>query len=97
MQIIKAYTPLARLDRDLYESAIIRRIADEKQLPSTSIVLAWTLNQGIAFVAKSKNPQHLRQNFEPVINLQLSATEIEQIANLNKNRSFFPLHPWNVL
>jgi diketogulonate reductase-like aldo/keto reductase len=88
---------LARLDRDLYESSVIRRISNEKQLPATSVVLAWTLNQGIAFVAKSKNDQYLRENFDNVIDLTLSVDEIEEIAQLNQNRSFFSLNPWNVL
>ncbi|MBR1601924.1 MAG: aldo/keto reductase [Synergistaceae bacterium] len=51
------------------------------------IILRWHIQSGYIAIPGSSNPEHIAENFN-IFNFELSASEMQQIAALNKNRRY---------
>jgi alcohol dehydrogenase (NADP+) len=77
-----AYSPLGSGDRpermrgesdpNLFSNSIIARIADERQISTGQVILAWAVTRGSAAIPKSSNPGRLAEN------LAVGSTELTQ-------------------
>lgn len=61
--VVEAYSPLARGGD--FDAAPVVEAAAAHGVTSAEIVLAWALQQQVAVIPKSANPQRLAQNFRP--------------------------------
>lgn len=74
-----SYCPLGRAQA-LGEPAI-REIAKTRGRTPAQVVLRWHLQQGVAAIPKSGNPQRIRENFD-VFDFALTADEMARISGL---------------
>lgn len=61
--VVEAYSPLAR-GAD-FDAAPVRAAAQHHGVGSAEVVLTWALQQGVAVIPKSADPQRLADNFRP--------------------------------
>ncbi|MBR1601926.1 MAG: aldo/keto reductase [Synergistaceae bacterium] len=51
------------------------------------MILRWHVQSGYIAIPGSSNPEHIAENFN-IFNFKLSASEMQQISALNKNRRY---------
>ncbi|QIX00274.1 hypothetical protein AMS68_005791 [Peltaster fructicola] len=71
----------------LFESKVIKQIADKHSKTPAQILLRWATQRGISVIPKSNNQGRLQQNLE-VTNFDLAEDEIKQISGLDQNLRF---------
>lgn len=79
--VFEAYSPLARghLSDDL-----LAKIGQKHHKTASQVMLRWAVQKGTVPLPRSRNPQHIKENFE-VFDFQLSSDEIAQIDALSSN------------
>jgi diketogulonate reductase-like aldo/keto reductase len=78
--LVTAYSPVKF--RNLNVNATLKAIAAAHQATSFQVALAWLIAQPrVITIPMSFNPAHQRENLE-ALNLELSASEMEQLTNL---------------
>jgi 2,5-diketo-D-gluconate reductase B len=92
-----AYSPLGR-GKILNQSPELKQIAEKHKCSEAQVSLAWIMQHGAVPIPKSKNADHIRDNFES-INLNLDAEDIELIDSIQtkmQKRFVNPpvVHPW---
>jgi len=100
-----AYAPLGSRDRPaslkpadeptLLEDPTIVAIAERHSVSAAQVLISWGINQGIAVIPKSVNPQRLKENLvsEKVI---LNNDELLAIQKLDRNHRYYTGAAWTV-
>ena len=89
--LLEAYSPLAR--GDVFDNDIIKQIADTHNITPAQVSLAWILSdKNRVAIPKTSNPDHLQGNLD-AINVNLSADELAQIAQLARSDGRKIKHP----
>lgn len=63
---------------DVFRDERIKAMAAKYDTSITNFLLAWALCQGISVLPRSRNPQHVRDNFE-ARNIQISNEDIDAV------------------
>ena len=79
--IFTAYCPLAR--GRMFNDPVLREIARKRGHTIAQIALRWLLQQQVAAIPRSSNPQRIAENID-VFDFALTDHEMKQIAALNK-------------
>ncbi|WP_201577371.1 aldo/keto reductase [Psychrobacter okhotskensis] len=78
--LLEAYSPLAR--GDVFDSEVIKEIADKHNITPAQVSLAWILSdKHRVAIPKTSNPDHLQGNLD-AMKVHLSAEELEKIGKL---------------
>lgn len=80
--LVTGYMPFAY--GAVLEDALLGKIAQQHQVTTAQIILAWLKHQGFATMPSSTKREHVRSNLAAV-KLVLSAAEVEAISGLNRN------------
>lgn len=84
----QAWAPLGRGRNGVMDDSTLVRIAEAHGVTVPQIILRWLMNRGLAVVAKSNNPDRIRQNLKS-LNIVLSDADMKAIAGLETGKSLF--------
>ena len=90
--VIQAWYPLGHGDSALLEEAIFTKLAEKYGKSNAQIILRWHIQAGNIVIPGSKNPEHIRANFE-LFDFALTDAEMDEIAALDKNRRYYTSTP----
>lgn len=90
--VIQAWYPLGHGDKTLIEEPIFSKLAEKYGKKNAQIILRWHVQAGNVVIPGSKNPEHIRANFE-LFDFSLSDAEMEEIAALNQNKRYYTSTP----
>ena len=73
--------------QEVLNDEAITKIANAHNKTNAQIILRWQIQAGYVVIPGSKNPEHIRENFD-VFDFALTNEEMKIIAGLNQNRRF---------
>ncbi|HEL2071998.1 TPA: aldo/keto reductase [Streptococcus suis] len=83
---VEAWYPLGHADPELLENEVLVEIAENHNKTVPQTILRWFMQEGIATVPGSTNPEHIAENID-IFDFELSDDEIEQIRDLDKGEA----------
>ncbi len=89
---LMAWYPLGHGDKSLINEPIFTELAKKYGKTNAQIILRWHIQSGNVVIPGSKNPDHIRDNFD-IFDFALSDEDMAQIANVNKNRRYYTSTP----
>ena len=70
-----------------FNNEVIVGLANKYKKTSAQIILRWHLQAGYIVIPGSKNPEHIRENYN-IFDFELSSEDMEKIYQINKNRRY---------
>lgn len=89
---IQAWYPLGHGDKALLEEPVLTRLAEKYGKSSAQIILRWHIQAGNIVIPGSKNPEHIRTNFE-LFDFALTGEEMAKVAALDRNTRYYTSTP----
>ena len=89
---IQAWYPLGHGDKALFQEEVFTRLAKKYHKSNAQIILRWHLQEGNIVIPGSKNPDHIRDNFD-LFDFVLDDDEMADIAALNKDKRYYTSTP----
>ena len=90
--VIQAWYPLGHGDKALIAEPLFSQLGKKYGKSNVQIILRWHIQSGNIVIPGSKNPDHIRENFE-LFDFELTADEMTQIAALDKARRYYTSTP----
>ncbi|MDK2780126.1 MAG: hypothetical protein PWP61_423 [Trichococcus sp.] len=90
---LEAWYPLGSADKDLLAEPIFTELASKYNKSVVQIILRWHVQTGNIVIPGSKNPAHIDSNLA-IFDFELTAAELAQIAQLDKDKRFFNMPKW---
>lgn len=90
--VIQAWYPLGHGDRALIEEPLFTRLAKKYGKSNAQIILRWHIQAGNVVIPGSKNPEHIRDNFD-LFDFSLTEEEMTEIAALDKKVRYYTSTP----
>lgn len=87
----EAWAPFAEGKNDIFNNEILINIARNHNKSVAQIILRWLIEQDIIVLAKTTNPDRMKENFD-IFDFELSNEEKLNIAQLDINKSQFFSH-----
>ena len=84
----QAWYPLGHGDKALLEEPLFAQLGKKYGKSAPQIILRWHIQSGNIVIPGSKNPDHIRDNFN-IYDFALTDEEMQQIAALNKNKRYY--------
>lgn len=88
----QAWYPLGHGDRALREEPLFAELGEKYGKTSTQIILHWHMQAGNVVIPGSKNPEHIKANFD-LFDFELTADKMAQIAAMNQNKRYYTSTP----
>ena len=87
--IIESWYPLGGRGHtsENFENEVIVRLANKYKKTSAQIILRWHLQAGYISIPGSKNPDHIKENYN-IFDFELSFEDMKEIYNINKNKRY---------
>ena len=93
-----AYSPLGagarpehlvgQQDPNLFDEAVIKKIANEKQISPAQVMLSWSVNRSVVPIPKSANPERQAENLAAA-EIELSAEQMSAIDSIATSHRIF--------
>ena len=90
--VIQAWYPLGHGDAALIQEPVFSKLAEKYGKSNAQIILRWHVQAGNVVIPGSKNPDHIRANFD-VFDFELTAEEMQEIQALNKDKRYYNSTP----
>lgn len=88
----QSWYPLGHGDKALLSEPIFARFGEKYGKTPAQIILRWHIQDGNIVIPGSKNPDHIKANFE-LFDFALTDEEMAEIAALNKNVRYYTSTP----
>lgn len=85
---LMAWYPLGHGDKSLIEEQVFAELGKKYGKTSAQIVLRWHIQSGNVVIPGSRNPAHIRDNFD-IFDFVLTDEEMAMIAVLDKNKRYY--------
>ena len=89
---IMAWYPLGHGDRALISETVFAKLAEKYGKTPAQIILRWHTQMGFIVIPGSKNPDHVRENFE-IFDFKLTEDEMKEIAAIDKGVRYYNATP----
>lgn len=89
---LQAWYPLGHGDSALFHEPVFARLAEKYQKTSAQVILRWHVQAGNVVIPGSKNPAHIRANFD-LFDFALTDAEMAEIAALNRDKRYYTSTP----
>ncbi len=89
---LMAWYPLGHGDKSLREEPVFTELAKKYGKTNAQIILRWHIQSGNVVIPGSKNPDHIRDNFN-IFDFVLSDEDMAEIAKVNKNKRYYTATP----
>lgn len=86
--VIQAWYPLGHGDKALLEEPVFSKLGEKYGKSNAQIILRWHIQSGNVVIPGSKNPEHIKDNFD-LFDFTLTDEEMEEITSLNKNKRYY--------
>lgn len=86
--VIQAWYPLGHGDKTLIEEPLFAEFGTKYGKSSAQIILRWHIQDGNIVIPGSKNPDHIKDNFD-IFDFALTDVEMEQIAAMDKQKRYY--------
>lgn len=90
--VIQAWYPLGHGDRALLEEPLFTRLAKKYGKSNAQVILRWQIQAGNVVIPGSKNPEHIRDNFD-LFDFSLTEEEMTEIAAVDKKVRYYTSTP----
>lgn len=90
--VIQAWYPLGHGDAALLQEPVFAKLAEKYGKSNAQIILRWQIQAGNVVIPGSKNPEHIRANFD-LFDFELTAEEMQEIQKLNKDKRYYTSTP----
>ena len=90
--VIQAWYPLGHGDKALLEEPLFTELGKKYGKTNAQIILRWHIQDGNIVIPGSKNPAHIKDNFD-LFNFSLTEEEMAKIAALDKNTRYYTSTP----
>ncbi len=90
--VIQAWYPLGHGDKALLEEPVFTELSKKYGKTNAQIILRWHIQAGNIVIPGSKNPAHIRDNFD-LFDFSLTQEEMAKIAALDKNTRYYTSTP----
>ena len=90
--IIQAWYPLGHGDKALLEEPVFAQLGKKYGKSPAQIILRWHIQDGNIVIPGSKNPAHIRDNFD-LFDFALTAEEMAQIAAMDRSKRYYTSTP----
>lgn len=85
---IQAWYPLGHGDKALLEEPLFTELGKKYGKTNAQIILRWHIQDGNIVIPGSKNPAHIKDNFD-LFDFSFTEEEMEKIAALDKNTRYY--------
>lgn len=85
---IQAWYPLGHGDKTLLEEPLFTELGAKYGRSNAQIILRWHVQAGNIVIPGSKNPAHIKDNFN-IFDFELTDDEMAKIAALDKNQRYY--------
>ena len=85
---LMGWYPLGHGDAGLTAEPIFVKLGDKYRKSSAQIILRWHTQMGFITIPGSKNPDHIRDNFD-IFDFRLTDEEMEEIARLDGTKKYY--------
>ncbi len=89
---LMAWYPLGHGDKTLISQPVFAELAKKYGKTNAQIILRWHIQSGNVVIPGSKNPDHIRDNFD-IFDFSLTDEDMAQIAELNKGVRYYTATP----
>lgn len=86
--VIQAWYPLGHGDKALLEEPLFTQLGKKYGKTNAQIILRWHIQDGNIVIPGSKNPAHVKDNFD-LFDFSFTEEEMEKIAALDKNTRYY--------
>lgn len=90
--VIQDWYPLGHGDKTLIEEPLFAEFGTKYGKSSAQIILRWHIQDGNIVIPGSKNPDHIKDNFD-IFDFALTDVEMEQIAAMDKQKRYYTSTP----
>ena len=90
--VIQAWYPLGHGDAALLQEPVFAKLAEKYGKSNAQIILRWHIQAGNVVIPGSKNPEHIRANFD-LVDFELTAEEMQEVQKLNKDKRYYTSTP----
>ena len=88
----QAWYPLGHGDKALLQEPLFAQLGAKYGKSAPQIILRWHIQSGNIVIPGSKNPEHIKSNFD-LFDFALTDDEMAQVAALNKNVRYYTSTP----
>ena len=88
----QAWYPLGHGDKALLEEPLFAELGKKYGKSAPQVILRWHIQSGNIVIPGSKNPEHIKSNFD-LFDFALTDDEMAQVAALNKNVRYYTNTP----
>lgn len=85
---LMGWYPLGHGDTTLLEEPIFLELADKYRKSTVQIILRWAVQRGFITIPGTKNPDHIRANFD-IFEFVLTEAEMAEIAKLDGKKRYY--------
>lgn len=85
---IMSWYPLGHGDSSLINEPIFTKLAKKYNKSNAQIILKWHIQMGFIVIPGTKNPEHIKDNFD-IFDFELTDEDMEEIAKINKNVRYY--------
>ncbi len=85
---IQAWYPLGHGDKALLQEEVFTELAKKYNKSNAQIILRWHVQEGNIVIPGSKNPDHIRANFD-LFDFELTDEEIQRIEAIDQNKHYY--------
>lgn len=89
---LMAWYPLGHGDKTLMEQPVFTEMAEKYGKSNAQIILRWHIQSGDVIFPGSKNPAHIRDNFD-IFDFKLTDEEMAKIAEVDNGRRYYEASP----
>ena len=90
--VAQSWYPLGHGDKALLEEPLFAELGKKYGKSSAQVILRWHIQDGNIVIPGSKNPTHIQANFD-LFDFALTDEEMDKIAAMNKNASYYTSTP----
>lgn len=90
--VIQAWYPLGHSDKALTSEPVFTKMAEKYGKSNAQVILRRHIQAGNIVIPGSKNPDHIRDNFDP-FDFALTDEEMAQVAAVDKNKRYYTSMP----
>ncbi len=90
--VIQAWYPLGHGDKALIQEPVFLALGEKYGKTSAQIILRWHIQDGNIVIPGSKNPAHIKDNFD-LFDFTLTDEEMAEIAAMDKQKRYYVSTP----
>ena len=90
--VIQAWYPLGHGDKTLIEEPLFAKLGEKYGKSNAQIILRWHIQNGDVVIPGSKNPDHIRANFD-LFDFSLTDEEMADINAMDKKKRYYHSTP----